>query len=87
MLMPHSSPILAMIQQEFVGYHPLLAIARIAHVTDDIKLEFECHKHLSKYVAPELKSLELSAPADEHRRVKVTLFDVIEVEEYIQIEG
>jgi hypothetical protein len=87
MLMPHSSPILAMIQQEFVGYHPLLAIARIAHVTDDLRLEFDCHRHISKYVAPELKSLELTAPPDEHRRVRVSLFDVLDAEEYLQIES
>lgn len=73
-----SSPILSMIHQEYPEYHPLLSIARLAHTTDDEKLEFDCHKTIAKYVEPELKSLELKAPKDEHRRVRVTLFDVIE---------
>jgi len=72
-----TSPILAMLQQEYVGYHPLLAIARIAHTTEDLRLEFDCHKHISRFVSPELKNIEIKAPVEEHRRVRVSLFDVI----------
>jgi hypothetical protein len=81
----HNSPILTMIQQEFVGYHPLLAIARIAHATDDMRLEFDCHRAIAKHVSPELKNIEIKASVEEHRRVRVSLFDVIE--DYPQIES
>ena len=77
------SPILSMIHTEFPNYHPLMSIARIAHDAEDAKelgLAFMCHKTIAKYVEPELKSLELKAPADEHRRVRVSLFDVVEAE-------
>jgi hypothetical protein len=74
------NPVLAMIQQEFPGYHPLISIARIAHTTEDMGLEFMCHKTICKYVESELKSLEIKAPVDDSRRVRVSLFDVVDVE-------
>ena len=74
------SPVLSMIRAEYPAYHPLVSIAKIAHTTDDQKLEFECHKVIAKYVEPELKSLEVKAPVDPSRRVRVSLFDVIDAE-------
>ena len=52
--------ILALLQEKYPGYHPLLGVAEIAHTTDDERLEFDCHKTLSKYIEPELKSVEVS---------------------------
>jgi len=85
-----SAGLMSLIQAEFPGYHPLLSIARIAHTEQDkgengdMKLQFECHRVIAKYVEPELKSLEVKPPPDEHRRVKVSLFEIVDAE-YTQI--
>lgn len=87
-IMHRDNPLLAMIRMEYPDYHPLIAIARLAHkpaVAEDPKLELECHKAILKYTEPELKSIEVKAPADEHRRVRVSLFEVVEEAEYTMI--
>ena len=67
--------LLGMIQAEFPSYHPLLAIARIGHHGEaDLKLQFECHKTIAKYVEPELKSLEVKGELGHRHRVSVSLF-------------
>ena len=69
---------LALIQTRFPGYHPLLAIAALAHADktkEDPRLELECHKTLVKYVTPELKSVEVKAELNSTRRVIVSMFD------------
>lgn len=69
---------LALIQSKYPGYHPLLAIAELAHserVKDDPKVALECHKTLVKYVTPELKSVEVKGEIHTTRRVIVSLFD------------
>lgn len=71
--------LLGMIQSEFPQYHPLIAIARIAHHGDaDLKLQFECHKTIAKYVEPELKSIEVKGGMEHRHSVKVSLFDPVE---------
>src|SRR5690606_2220431 len=68
--------LLGMIQKEFPAYHPLISIARIAHHGDaDLKLQFECHKTIAKYVEPELKSLEVKGEITGRHRVSVSLFE------------
>jgi hypothetical protein len=70
--------VLALIRTEFPEYHPLLAIARLAHhekVKEDPRLALECHKTLVKYVTPELKSIEVKADIQSTRRVIVSMFD------------
>lgn len=81
--------LLGMIQAEFPQYHPLLAIARIAHHSDsDLKLQFECHKTIAKYVEPELKSIEVKGGLDNRHHVKVSLFDPVEgAPAPVEIEG
>lgn len=65
-----------MIQKEFPAYHPLISIARIAHHGDaDLKLQFECHKTIAKYVEPELKSIEVKGEITGRHRVSVSLFE------------
>lgn len=67
--------ILGMIQKEFTAYHPLLSIARIAHHEGaDLKLQFDCHRTIAKYVEPELKSLEVKGEVTGRHRVQVSLF-------------
>lgn len=71
--------LLGMIQKEFPSYHPLISIARIAHHGDaDLKLQFECHKTIAKYVEPELKSLEVKGEITGRHRVSVSLFEPAE---------
>lgn len=52
--------ILEMIREKHPDYHPLLALADMAHepgVEDRIK--FQCHQTIAKYVESELKSIEV----------------------------
>lgn len=68
--------LLGMIQKEFPSYHPLVSMARIAHHGDaDLKLQFECHKTIAKYVEPELKSIEVKGEITGRHRVSVSLFE------------
>ena len=66
---------LEMIRQRHPEYHPVLAMADLAHSTDNEELEFKCHQAIAKYVAPELKSIEVRAEINEQRRVIVEMFD------------
>ena len=63
--------VLALLQEKYPGYHPLVGVAEIAHSTEDERLKFDCHKTLSRYIEPELKSVEVSQhrPGDEELRV------------------
>ena len=67
---------LALIRAKFPGYHPILAIAEMAHSTEihDERLKFDCHKTIVKYVTPELKSIEVKAEIKDSRRVIVSMF-------------
>lgn len=88
-LVPKNQLLMQMIQKEFPGYHPLLSIARIAHdVGADLKLQFECHRTIAKYVEPELKSMEIKGGLENISRVTVSLFDPTQpIEgEYVEIE-
>lgn len=70
--------LLNLIQREYPGYHPLVAIARLAHsdnAATDYKFAFDCHKTLAEYVEPKLKSIEVKHSVQEARRVIVSLFD------------
>lgn len=72
-----SAALVSMIHAEFPNYHPLLSIARLAHHVDaDLRLQFECHKTIAKYVEAELKSVEVKSDVKETRTVRVSLFDV-----------
>ena len=68
--------ILEMLQERYPGYHPLLAIAEIAHekVGDDVQLEFNCHKTIAEYILPKLRAVEHSGAVETQRRVIVQLF-------------
>jgi hypothetical protein len=69
---------LDLVQREFPTYHPLIALARLAHrqeVTDDPKLELEVHKTILPYVTPKLSSVEVKQDIREERRVIVSLFE------------
>lgn len=73
---------LELVQREFPQYHPLMALARLAHrsdVVEDPKLELAVHQTILPYVQPKLSSVEVKADLSSHRRVVVTLFEDVEV--------
>jgi len=54
-----NTALLSMLQAKFPNYHPLIAMAEMAHdnsVEDGIKLN--CHKEIAKYIEPQLKAVE-----------------------------
>lgn len=75
----HASEVaLELIQRHNPDYHPLIALAKMAHdpaVTADPKLEFEIHKSILPYVTPKLSAVEIKQEISEERRVIVSLFE------------
>jgi len=53
--------LLELLQKEYPSYHPLVALARLAHSTEDDRVEMGCHATIAKYIEPELKSIEVRA--------------------------
>jgi len=73
-------PLLDMIRLEFPGYHPILSMARIANDPSvDVELQFKAHHAVAKYVAPELKSIEVRSLSNDGPRVTVSLFEDAEI--------
>ncbi len=69
--------VLALVRTKFPEYHPIMAIAMMAHdeSIEDPRLTLDCHKTILRYVMPELKSIEVKAEVKETRRVIVSMFD------------
>lgn len=75
---------LALIQTDYPEYHPLISLARMAHRPDvlaDPKLEHEVHKTILPYVAPKLANVEVKHQSDDDRRVIVSLFEDVRLED------
>jgi len=92
LILSTGNPVLQAIQQDYPGYHPLLAIAQLVHSDyanpalcygekqsplECLKFQLECHKTLAKFVQPELKSIEIRTQ-ESMPHVKVSLFDLDE---------
>lgn len=85
--MESKSQVLNSIRRFYPDYHPLVAIAHIAHdAVSDPRLKFDCHRVIAKYVEPELKSLEVRGTFTETRRVSVSLFDESEITDAVLVE-
>jgi hypothetical protein len=69
-----SKSLLATIQNFYQGYHPVIAMAHIAHESLDPNLVFLAHKEIAKYVAPQLKAIELSGDLDVRTISDTTIF-------------
>lgn len=70
---------LSLVQREFPNYHPLIALARMAHSADvraDPKLELDVHKTILPYVTPRLSAIQVEQEVKEERRVIVSLFEM-----------
>jgi hypothetical protein len=75
---------LDIVQREYRNYHPLAALAKMAHhpsVICDPKLELEVHKAILPYVSPKLASQEVKLTGLDDRRVVVTLFEDAKLED------
>lgn len=73
-----SQTALKLVQSEYPTYHPLVALARLAHraeVTSDPRLELEVHRTILPYVTPKLSSIEVLPENENRRRVIISLFD------------
>ena len=52
--------LLEMLQKEFRQYHPVIAMAKMAHETNvEDNIRFNCHKEIARYIEPQLKSVEV----------------------------
>lgn len=77
------SKILEMIQKKHPGYHPLVSLAEIALEDDvngeplhDVKVRVDCHKVITKYVEPELRSIEIQGNVSaDFGLLRVTILD------------
>lgn len=79
-----SEAALELVQRKYPTYHPLVALADLAHkaeVVADPKLEFEVHKAILPYVTPKLSSVEVKQENTETKRVIVSLFETRELED------
>jgi hypothetical protein len=69
---------LDLIQRDYPNYHPLIALAQMAHqenVRCDPRIEMEVHKAILPYVVPKLQTSEVVAEINEDRRIVVSLFE------------
>ena len=66
--------VLELLRETYPEYHPLIGLAKIAHTTEDERLEFDCHKVLSEFVEPKLKSVEVQQTISEDSLLRV-VFD------------
>ncbi len=54
--------LLALIQEKYVGYHPIVHAADIAHDSDvPIHVHMDAIKTMLKYTTPDVKSIDISA--------------------------
>lgn len=81
------SPLLALLQQRDPSYHPIVAIHDIAKSADmledkeALRLQFDCHKTILRYVEPELKSVDVRVEEKpEDNMVRVSLFSDLDAE-------
>lgn len=76
--------LLHMLRKQHPDYHPIMAIAKIAHAAEcpqfdgmepDLELALKAHTTVLRYVEPELKSIEISTHNPRGRTIEVSLFD------------
>lgn len=73
--------LLAMIRTKHPDYHPIMAIADLAHETDsDAELRFRCHATILKYVEPELKSIEVKGAVGDEPVLRISLFEPVTID-------
>lgn len=67
-----SQALIELIGSRFPSYHPVVALAEIANdPTNDISIRLQANKEVAKYVAPQLKAIEVRDSREEELRVVV----------------
>jgi hypothetical protein len=68
--------ILDEIRKKYPGYHPLMALADVAHDGEaNLKLRAECHTTIAKYTEAQLKSVEFNGNLKtDHGVLRVSLY-------------
>jgi len=57
--------VLSMLQGIEPDYHPLISILKIsADPGADLRLRFDCHRTIARYVEPELRTIEIKPKDD-----------------------
>ena len=51
--------LLELLGEKYPNYHPVIALAEIAHNSKNEVLRFQAHKEVAKYVSPQLKAIEV----------------------------
>lgn len=81
-------PLLEMINSKYPDYHPVMAIAELAHRNNlPPEVELNCHKAIADYITPKVKSVEIKS-GDDRRRVTISMFgeetepDIEDIEVY-----
>jgi hypothetical protein len=55
------------LRAEYPGYHPVIAMARIAHdPKSDRATQFAAHKEIARYIEPQRKAVEVTGAPDEN---------------------
>ena len=66
-----SQEVLDAIEEQFPGYHPVVAMAAVANDPNaSPEMRFQAHKEVAQYVAPKRRSIEASVTNDLHVTVK-----------------
>ena len=62
----------AMIAEEFPDYHPVIALAKMAHdETNDASLRAQCHKEVAKYSQPVPKPVDQEGQTDAVQTIRI----------------
>lgn len=64
-----------MIRAKHPDYHPAIALADLAHDSEDEEIQFKCHSTLLKVIEPELKAMQIEQNIRETRTIRVSLFE------------
>lgn len=79
-------PLLEMIQRKYPDYHPIMALADMAHrPTISPEIELQCHKSIADYITPKVKSVEVKQ-RDDRRRVTISMFGEDTEEQIEEVE-
>lgn len=79
--------LLALVQRTYPNYHPVLALATLAHVSEDETVQFNCHKVVAQYVVQVDRFVEVKSEVKQTRRVVVELFGAEQQPALKQIDG
>lgn len=61
-----------LVAEKYPGYHPVLALAEIAtDPANEVSIRLQANKEVAKYVAPQLKAVEIKHKEDEEVRIIV----------------